>query len=43
MIVGIWPTAMDPTRADQYLAEGRNTTPGRANGRITWAQYLARR
>jgi uncharacterized protein YbjT (DUF2867 family) len=24
-------------------AEGRNTTPARADGRITWAQYLARR
>jgi uncharacterized protein YbjT (DUF2867 family) len=25
------------------LAEGRNTTPAHADGRLTWAQYLARR
>jgi hypothetical protein len=25
------------------LAEGRNTTPAHADGRLTWAQYFARR
>jgi hypothetical protein len=48
-LLDLWPGRMrlvPPPIVGRLLhapAEGRNTTPGHADGRITWAQYLARR
>jgi uncharacterized protein YbjT (DUF2867 family) len=48
-LLDLWPGRMRLVplpivgRLLHALAEGRNTTPGHADGRITWAQYLARR
>jgi uncharacterized protein YbjT (DUF2867 family) len=48
-LLDLWPDRMRMMplpivgRLLHALAEGRNTTPRHAEGRLTWAQYLARR